>query len=135
MKRKFEKILENWKNNSKLPLMVVGVRQIGKTYIVDKFCKENYINYIYINLENEEKIYNVFEQTLKPDEISKQIKLILNVDIDENTVIFFDEIQCSERAITSLKYFAESDFKYNIICAGSLLGVKINRFKSSFPVR
>lgn len=52
----------------------------------------------------------------------------------DGTIIFFDEIQVSERAITSLKYFAESERNYNIICAGSLLGVKINRFNSSFPV-
>ncbi|MEG1009431.1 MAG: DUF4143 domain-containing protein [Clostridia bacterium] len=55
------------------------------------------------------------------------------IDI-KNTIIFFDEIQKSERAINSLKYFCESEEKYNIICAGSLLGVKLNRFKSSFPV-
>ena len=64
----------------------------------------------------------------------RKIELELNRRITENTIIFFDEIQLSEEAISSLKSFCESSFPYKIICAGSLLGVKINRFNSSFPV-
>jgi predicted AAA+ superfamily ATPase len=90
---------------------------------------------MYINLELEEDIREIFEKTLKPDEIIRYIKLIKKTDIDiEKTIIFFDEIQTSERAITSLKYFEEANEKYKIVTAGSLLGVKLNRFKSSFPV-
>ena len=136
MKRKFTKQLLKWKNeNIKEPLMVVGARQTGKTYIIDKFCKENYDNYIYLNFEDISKLSSVFEENLTPEDIIKKIEIIINKEIDaENTVIFFDEIQISERAITSLKYFCESDKNYRIICAGSLLGVKLHRFKSSFPV-
>lgn len=77
----------------------------------------------------------MFESTIDPDVIIEKIEIIKNVVINpEDTVIFLDEIQVSERAITSLKYFCESDKPYKIVCAGSLLGVKINRFKSSFPV-
>ena len=135
MYRKIEEELKSWKQNYKMPLMLVGARQTGKTYILEEFCKKNYTNYIYINLDKEDNIAEIFETTIIPEEIIEKIEIIKNIIIDiENTIIFFDEIQVSERAITSLKYFCESDKPYKIVCAGSLLGVKINRFKSSFPV-
>ena len=135
MYRKFEEELKIWIENYQMPLMLVGARQTGKTYILEEFCKKNYNNYIYINLDKEEGISNVFEETIEPDKIIEKIEIIKNVIINpEDTIIFLDEIQVSERAITSLKYFCESDKPYKIVCAGSLLGVKINRFKSSFPV-
>lgn len=136
MRRKFYDVLMQWKNsNTKLPMMVIGARQIGKTYTIQEFCKDNFENYIYINLEKSEDVRKIFENTIDPENIISQLELILNKTINiENTIIFFDEIQVSERAITSLKYFCESEKDYKIICAGSLLGVKINRFKSSFPV-
>ena len=80
-------------------------------------------------------IREIFEKTIIPEEIINNIETLLNIDIDiDKTILFFDEIQVSERAISSLKYFCESEKNYKIVCAGSLLGVKINRFKSSFPV-
>ena len=135
MYRKIEKELNNWKENYKTPLMLVGARQTGKTYILEQFCKNNFNNYIYINLDKEENICEVFNNTIDPNIIIEKIEIIKNVTINpEDTIIFLDEIQVSERAITSLKYFCESNKPYKIVCAGSLLGVKINRFKSSFPV-
>lgn len=136
MERKIYKNLLNWKqNNTNLPYMLIGVRQTGKTYILTEFCKNEFDNYIYINLDSMEDIKKVFEETLIPEKIIQGIESILNVNMDEeNTILFIDEIQCSERAINSLKYFAESEKNYKVVCAGSLLGVKINRFKSSFPV-
>lgn len=135
MKRKIEEELLKWKNDFKTPLMLVGARQTGKTYIIDKFCLNNFKNYIYINLEKESSIVEIFDKTFNPDEIIEKIEILKNININvSDTVIFFDEIQVSERAITSLKYFCESEKPYKIICAGSLLGVKINGFKSSFPV-
>lgn len=135
MYRKIEEDLKKWKSDFKMPLMLVGARQTGKTYILEKFCKSNYDNYVYINLDKEESITEIFEETIEPQKIIESIEIIKNIKINpENTIIFLDEIQVSERAITSLKYFCESDIPYKIICAGSLLGVKINRFKSSFPV-
>ena len=135
MYRKIEEELKNWKNDYKMPLMLVGARQTGKTYILEEFCKDNFDNYVYINLDKEENIAEVFEETIDPDTIIEKIEIIKNVIINpDNTILFLDEIQVSERAIASLKYFCESEKQYKIVCAGSLLGVKINRFKSSFPV-
>ena len=135
MYRKFEKELLLWKNDFKMPLMLIGARQTGKTHIIEKFCKENFENYVYINLEKEDDIRTIFEKTINPKKIIESIEIIRKINIDiEKTIIFFDEIQASEQAITSLKYFCESEKNYKIVCAGSLLGVKISRFKSSFPV-
>lgn len=136
MERKiYQKLLDWKKNNINLPYMLIGVRQTGKTYILTEFCKNEFDNYIYLNLDSMENIAKIFEDTIIPEKIIQNIEAILNINIDVNsTIIFIDEIQVSERAISSLKYFAESDKNYKIVCAGSLLGVKINRFKSSFPV-
>lgn len=136
MKRKIYDNLLKWKEkNSELPYMLVGARQTGKTYILTEFCKTEFENYIYINLENMSDISQIFEETLEPKKIIQAMEIVLNNKINiDNTIIFIDEIQTSERAINSLKYFAEAKENYKIVCAGSLLGVKINRFKSSFPV-
>jgi len=135
MYRKFEERLLKWKENCKKPLMLIGARQIGKTYILEKFCKENFGRCLYFNLELAKDIRDIFEKTINPDEIIEQIEILTGLPCDiENDVFFFDEIQVSERAITSLKYFCESEKNYKVVCAGSLLGVALNRFQSSFPV-
>ena len=135
MQRKFWNELLMWKEqNLKIPLMVIGARQIGKTYIINKFCKENFKNYIYINLMDNERIIEIFNEPINTEEKIKKMELYLNRLITEDTVIFFDEIQESEKLISALKYFCESEFPYKIVCAGSLLGVKLKRFNSSFPV-
>ena len=136
MKRKIYRDLLNWKENSiDIPLMIIGARQIGKTYIIKEFCKNEFENYMYINLLDNPQIVDLFEQSIPTEEKFTKMQLILNEKIDlEKTIIFFDEIQLSEKLISNLKYFCESDKPFKIICAGSLLGVKINRFHSSFPV-
>ena len=136
MKRKLYNNLLKWKKeNVKMPYMLIGARQTGKTYILEEFCKKEFENYVYINLDSMESMKEVFETTIIPEQIITNIEAILNIDIDiEKTIIFIDEIQVSEKAISALKYFCESEKEYKIVCAGSLLGVKINRFKSSFPV-
>ena len=127
MYRKIEEDLKVWKENSKMPLMLIGARQTGKTYILEKFAKENFKNYIYINLEKEEKISQIFNESIDPENIIQKIEILKNINFEEeNTLIFLDEIQTNEKAITSLKYFCESEKNYKIVCAGSLLGVKIN---------
>ena len=100
------------------------------------FVKTNLlIIYIYINLLNNKEIIEIFKENINTEEKIKKMELSLGHTIDyENTIIFFDEIQKSEELISALKFFCESKVSYKIICAGSLLGVKINRFHSSFPV-
>lgn len=136
MKRKVYKDLLEWKNSGmKKPLMVIGARQIGKTYIINEFCKNEFEDYVYINLLEHSEIIKIFKEEINTSEKFKRMKIYLEKDINlENTIIFFDEIQESEEMISALKYFCESDDPFKIICAGSLLGVKLKRMHSSFPV-
>lgn len=128
--------LVNWKNsNRRKPLLIQGARQVGKTYLVEQFGMENYKNFIRINFELRKDIHQIFEETLEPFRIIEKLSLVLNVNINEqDTLMFFDEIQECTQAVTSLKYFNELANEYHIIAAGSLLGVSIKNNKVSFPV-
>lgn len=123
MYRFFENTLLSWKQSGmKKPLMVIGVRQIGKTYTIEKFGKENFEEYLYFNLEKDEEVRNIFEKTIDDSKILEQLELYLGKKIDlDKTLFFFDEVQKSENFIVSLKYFNESEKPYKIVCAGSLL--------------
>lgn len=137
MKRKIYDKLLNWKNNNDnmKPLMLLGARQVGKTYIIDEFCRNEFENYIHINLFEDTKIVDLYNSNMDSSEKFIQLKVLLNFDIEkENTVLFIDEIQESEKLISELKYFCEKYNNIRIICAGSLLGVKLKRSKFSFPV-
>ena len=136
MERKMSEKLLDWKNNKeKTPLILYGARQVGKTYTILSFGKENYKNVAYINFEDNAEISKIFEQDLEVERIIQELSVKLGITIlEEDTLIFFDEIQACERALTSLKYFAESKKKYHVVAAGSLLGIAINRQKYSFPV-
>ena len=124
--RLFEKKLFDWKKSGmKKPLMVIGVRQIGKTYTIDKFGKENFEQYLYFNLEKNEEVRNIFENTIDEEKILQELELYIGRKIDlDKTLLFFDEVQVSENFIVSLKYFNESEKPYKIVCAGSLLRCK-----------
>ena len=136
MKRKIYDELINWKNtNIQKPLMIIGARQIGKTYIIKKFCEKEFEKNIYINILEHPEIIKIFKEEISTLEKFNRMKIYLDIDIDlDNTIIFFDEVQESEELISSLKYFCESEEPFKIICAGSLLGVKLKRMKTSFPV-
>lgn len=136
MKRKIYQELLNWKNNeSKVPLMLLGARQVGKTYIINEFCKNEYENYININLFERPDIIDLYKTRLTSDEKFLKLKALLNFDIEKpNTIFFIDEIQESEELISELKYFCERHNNINIIVAGSLLGIKLKRSHFSFPV-
>ncbi len=136
MKRKIYNELIDWKKNDiKKPLIVIGAPKIGKTYIIKKFCESEFKNYIYINLFEHPEIIKIFKEEISTYEKFNRMKLYLDIDIDlENTIIFFDEIQESEELISSLKFFSEDERPFKIICAGSLLGVKLKRMNTSFPV-
>lgn len=136
MKRKIEQKLLAWKNSSnRKPLLVYGARQVGKTYILKKFGADHYKKLVYINLELEKDVAEIFKKSLAPSKILPMLELIKNVSItSDDTLLFFDEIQVCEEALTCLKYFAEESPEYHIVAAGSLLGVAVNREKFSFPV-
>ncbi len=137
MERKIMKDLIKWKQNKseRLPLIVYGARQVGKTYILKEFAQRHYTDYVYINFEQMDYAKTIFDKELIPDKIIVMLERYLKKKIiPEQTLIIFDEIQICERALTSLKYFAEQASEYHIICAGSFLGVAINREKFSFPV-
>lgn len=136
MKRKFYEFLLNFKNSKDtMPLMVLGARQVGKTYLIEEFCKKNYSNYLYVNFDSQPNLNKAFIPDLVPENIIRRLSALMDKDIVlDDSIIFFDEIQSSENAIASLKYFCESENDYKIVCAGSLLGVVLNRFEKSFPV-
>lgn len=126
--------LIKWKNSKyRKPLILKGARQVGKTYIVKEFGKENYEDVAYFNFDHDEDLYNIFERTKDPKRILEQLVFIHGKAIvPEKTLIFFDEIQECPNALNSLKYFQEEANEYHIICAGSLLGIRLSH--TSFPV-
>jgi len=129
LKRKFTEALKQWKNTKKREcLLVNGARQVGKTFIVDVFGRENYQSYIYLNLFKNPEYKQIFEGELEPTEIYKRISLLVkNVKfIEGDTLIFIDEIQACSKARTALKFLAMDD-KYDIIASGSLLGLHYNK--------
>lgn len=136
MKRKISDWLLSWKNSKyRKPLILQGARQVGKTYSALSFGKEHYKTSVYFNFENNRDLCNIFERDLEPERIIKELSILSGKSIfKEDTLIFFDEIQACERALTSLKYFNEKANEYHIIAAGSLLGVAVNRDNFSFPV-
>lgn len=136
MERLITQKLHNWKNSSnRKPLIIYGARQIGKTYPVLDFGKKEYSNVLYCNFENDNELSQIFSQNLNYERIIKSLEAYFSVSIiKQNTLIFFDEIQTCEAALTSLKYFCEEANDYHIIAARSLLGLAINRGSYSFPV-
>ena len=136
MERKIEKIILEWKNSRRrMPLIIKGARQIGKTYTALMIGKKYYKNTVYFNMEDSQEIVNIFEKDFDTERIITELSIRSGESILKNeTLIIFDEIQASERALLSLKYFCEKAPEYHIIAAGSLLGVALNREKYSFPV-
>jgi predicted AAA+ superfamily ATPase len=136
MKRKISDSLVEWKNSrERKPLIVNGARQVGKTYILEQFGEEYFQNVVYLNMEIEGAVGAFIEKELSPQKIIQFIESSKRQEITpEKTLIFFDEIQACERALTSLKYFCEQTPEYHVVAAGSLLGVAVNREKYSFPV-
>lgn len=137
MKRKIEERLLAWKDkaNNRLPLIVNGARQVGKTYILRKFGTEQFKNVVYINLETNLTVASYFSDNITPERLLRYLEASAGERIiPGETLVILDEIQSCERALTSLKYFCEEMPEYHIVAAGSLLGVAINRQRYSFPV-
>lgn len=118
-----------------MPLLIYGARQVGKTYALREFAAQNYKNCAYVNLETNLSVNSYFDDNIDPLKIIRYLEVSTEERIvPEDTLIILDEIQSCERALTALKYFRENAPEYHIACAGSLLGVAINREKYSFPV-
>jgi len=118
-----------------MPLIVSGARQVGKTFTILSFGKAHYRNVAYFNFESNSELQEIFERDLSPSRILRELSAKSGQSLIEGeTLIFFDEIQACERALTSLKYFCEDAPLFHIIAAGSLLGVVVNRTRFSFPV-
>lgn len=125
LKRKIYDNLLKWKTGkSRECLLVRGARQIGKTFIIEKFGIENYSSYIYINFYQNPEFKRIFDGSLEAEEIYKRISIFVkNVKFIKNdTLIFLDEIQDCPNARTALKFLATDD-KYDVIASGSLLGL------------
>ena len=137
MKRKITSKLYEWKNmlKGRMPLLIYGARQVGKTFEMREFGALYYKNTIYVNFETDERIGKHFETDIRAEHV---ISVLEKYDqakvVPENMLIIFDEIQMCERALTSLKYFSEEAPEYHVMAAGSLFGVAMNREKYSFPV-
>lgn len=126
LKRKLYNALTAWKNRSdKKPLIVKGLRQTGKTYIVKKFAEENYTNYIYLDFRKNQELRSVFDRSFIVNDLISQITANVpkSKAIPHKTLLIFDEVQDCPNARSSLKYFYE-DGRYDVICTGSLLGIK-----------
>ena len=134
MKRFILDQLIKWKESKyRKPLILKGARQIGKTYILKQFGEENYEGVAYFNFDHDEDLYNLFNNTKDPKRILEQLSFIYGKAIlPEKTLIIFDEIQECPNALNSLKYFQEEANEYHIVCAGSLLGIRLSH--TSFPV-
>ena len=133
LKRKIDEYLIEWKKDEhKLPLIIKGARQIGKTNAIRNFGKNNYKTYIEINFALQPQFKTIFEDGFEVDNIIKNITLKLpEIELDENnTLIFFDEMQECVSTATSLKAFKE-DGRYDVICSGSLMGINYKEIESN----
>lgn len=127
LKRKVEQKLIEWKNNAdRKPLIIKGIRQCGKTYIVKEFAEKNYKNVVYLNFFENPDYASAFEGSLQVDNIVMMLSALIGKDAtfeEGNTVLILDEIQDCPQARTALKFF-KLDGRYDVIGTGSLLGVK-----------
>ena len=134
MKRFITEKLIEWKSSkTRKPLILRGARQVGKTYILKEFGENNYDNVAYFNFDHDDGLAQLFLNTKDPKRIIEQLSLATGKKINPlTTLIIFDEIQECPNALNSLKYFCEEASDYHVVCAGSLLGIRLS--KTSFPV-
>lgn len=127
--------LKKWKaKKHRKPLIIRGARQVGKTWLMKEFGASEYESVVYINFDNNERMKNLFEGGLEVERLVTGMELYVGHRIDPGrTLVIFDEVQEVPKALTSLKYFNEDAPQYQIICAGSLLGVALHQ-GTSFPV-
>ena len=132
LKRKIDDFLQHWKQNpQRLPLIIKGSRQVGKTFSIEQFAK-TYGNFIEINFVTEPQYKTIFDTGFKTDDILKQISFV-NPDakfVANDTLILFDELQAYPNCATSLKFF-KLDGRFDVICSGSLMGINYQEIESN----
>lgn len=135
MKRNAILNLVQWKNSpERKPMVLRGVRQVGKTWLMKEFGQNYYDNYVYFNFDEEDELKSIFETNKNPNRIIELLSMISDEKIEpEKTLIIFDEIQECPEALNTLKYFKEKANEYHVITAGSLLGTLLAKPKS-YPV-
>lgn len=135
MKRDSIQNLINWKQNPRRkPLLLLGARQVGKTWLMKEFGKQHYKKVAYIRFDSNDRLRSAFEQDYNTERLIEAIQLDVGFKITpKSTLIILDEIQECPRALTSLKYFCEEAPQYHIIAAGSLLGL-YEHSGTGFPV-
>ncbi|MDR1785783.1 MAG: ATP-binding protein [Spirochaetaceae bacterium] len=135
MRRKIEQKLLEWKDRERMPLLLFGARQTGKTFTLNDFGERHFTHRVYVNLETDIHTAEYFAGNIEPGRLIRYLETLGGVPvIPGETLIILDEIQSCERALTALKYFCEKAPEYHVAAAGSLLGVAINRERYSFPV-
>lgn len=134
MKRLMMQALVDWKGGGdRKPLLLKGVRQVGKTYLLKEFGKLHFPKTHYFNFEKQPALAKIFEPDLVPGRILNELSFLLDCPINKDKdLVIFDEIQEVPKALTSLKYFTEDCPKLHLCGAGSLLGIHLNA--GSFPV-
>ena len=136
IKRDIIEKLKAWKENPRRkPLVLQGARQVGKSWALKKFGKECFDDIVYINFDTMPALKEDFRRTKVPAQLIRQMEIMTGKPITpSSTLIILDEIQECNDALNSLKYFCEDAPEYAVVCAGSLLGVALNRSGASFPV-
>ena len=136
IKRDILETFLRWKESPRRkPMLLLGARQIGKTWAVERFGKEQYKHFVKFDLDRSPEVIDAFRISKEPARIIKELQAYSEVPLlPGETLIFLDEIQESEEAFNSLKYFCEDAPQYHIIAAGSLLGVAVKRKNMKVPV-
>lgn len=130
----FEQLYKWKENKNRKPLIIEGARQVGKTWLMKEFGKIAYKDTVYINFDSNSKMADLFSSDLNIERLIMGLEIYIGRKINpDNSLLIFDEIQEVPRALSSLKYFYEDAPQYNIVCAGSLLGIALHG-GTSFPV-
>jgi len=134
MQRRAINELIEWKHKqNRKPLIIRGARQVGKTWIMKEFGRRHYEKHVYVNFEDNPKMERLFSLGLDAERLLEGLSAYSSTLIDEHTLLIFDEVQAVPKALTSLKYFNENAPQYQIVAAGSLLGIALHQ-GTSFPV-
>jgi len=136
MERKIEADFLKWKQNEKpRPMILIGARQVGKTYTALQFGKKEYETVVYFNFEDNEELMHIFDTTAGIENIVQQLSKLSNTLIcEKTTLIVFDEIQLYEKLLPILKYFYDSPKNYHIIAIGTYYEPITNTKKYTYPV-